>query len=279
MHLRNRIFVAFSFLTLVTIVTSVESQHEFGIDFDRNTFVLDGKPFRYISGSVHYFRLHPSKWLDRLRKVRAAGFNAVQIYVDWSLHEPEPDTYRFTDEADVEKFISLAAESNLFVILRTGPYMDAERDFGGLPPWLLTKEGIKLRSSDPRFLDRVDKWFAELLPRMKPFMVQSGGPVLMVQVENEYGSWGTVMGGCDTNYLAHLRDLIRQHLGNNTLLFSVDGYHYELLRCSLVADVYQTVDFGTGGKYNEAFKNMRSNTHFPYIHSDMPSMYVLFPGR
>ena len=159
--------------SLLIFVDYSDTQHDFGIDFDRDTFVLDGKPFRYISGSVHYFRLHPSQWLDRLRKVRAAGFNAVQIYVDWSLHEPEPDRYHFSNDADLERFLSLAVESNLFVILRTGPYMDAERDFGGLPPWLLTKKGIKLRSSDPRFLDRVDRWFAELLPKLKKFLVQS----------------------------------------------------------------------------------------------------------
>ena len=245
--------------SLLIFVDYSDTQHDFGIDFDRDTFVLDGKPFRYISGSVHYFRLHPSQWLDRLRKVRAAGFNAVQIYVDWSLHEPEPDRYHFSNDADLERFLSLAVESNLFVILRTGPYMDAERDFGGLPPWLLTKKGIKLRSSDPRFLDRVDRWFAELLPKLKKFLVQSGGPILMVQVENEYGSYGTVMGNCETKYLAHLRDLIRRHFWNNTLLFSVDGYQYNQLRCSQLADVYQTVDFGPGKIYTEAFKHMRSN--------------------
>ena len=116
-----------------------------------------------------------------------------------------PNRYDFSGGADVERFVSLAAESDLFVILRTGPYMDAERDFGGLLPWLLIKKGIRLRTSDHRFLDRVDKWFAQLLPRLKKFLVHSGGPILMAQVENEYGSYGTVVGKCETNYLAHLR--------------------------------------------------------------------------
>ena len=204
MMLLHTLTIAF----LLAIVNSSNVRHTFGIDYDRDTFVLDGKPFRYISGSIHYFRLHPDQWLDRLRKARAAGFNTVQIYVDWALHEPRPGRYHFSDGADVERFVSLAAESDLFVILRTGPYMDAERDFGGLPPWLLTKKGIRLRTSDPHFLDRVDKWFAQLLPRLKKFLVQSGGPILMAQVENEYGSYGTVVGNCETNYLAHLRDSV-----------------------------------------------------------------------
>jgi beta-galactosidase len=247
----------FSSLLSLAAVTSMAQQHSFGIDYDRNTFVLDGKPFRYVSGSIHYFRVHPALWNDRLTKVRAAGFNAVQIYVEWSLHEPSLGHFTFGGHANLDTFLHLAWDNGLFVVLRPGPFIDAERDFGGLPPWLLRDRDIKIRTSDKAYLDKVELWFDKLLPMLKPHLVQNGGPIIMVQVENEYGSYGTATNNCDLTYLVQLRDLIKRHLGNETLLFSTDGGSYEELRCSKIPGVYQTVDFGPGEGYQKNFNIMR----------------------
>lgn len=156
----------------------------FTIDYANDQFLKDGEPFRYMSGSIHYFRVEPSEWRDRLRKMRMAGFNALQTYVEWSSHEPEPGFYDFSGILDLETFLKTAQEEDLVVILRLGPFIDAERDMGGLPYWLLNRNpDMKLRTSDPSYLKYVDDWYSNvLLPKVKPLLYENGGPVIMVQV-------------------------------------------------------------------------------------------------
>ncbi len=221
-----------------------ESPHPpgFTVDRRRGIFLLDGHPFRYVSGSVHYFRVRPELWRDRLRKLRAAGFNAVQTYVEWSRHQPAESDAFVRVEDEVVRFVRTAGEEGLLVILRPGPFIDAERDLGGMPWWLLagkTQPPVRLRSSDPRFLAAVDRWLALLYGKLRPLMRHNGGPIIMVQVENEYGSYG-----CDLEYLSHLRDLALRHLGRRTFLFSTDGHAVKQVRCGRVPGVYSTVDFG-----------------------------------
>lgn len=227
----------------------------FTIDYANDQFLKDGEPFRYMSGSIHYFRVEPSEWRDRLRKMRMAGFNALQTYVEWSSHEPEPGFYDFSGILDLETFLKTAQEEDLVVILRLGPFIDAERDMGGLPYWLLNRNpDMKLRTSDPSYLKYVDDWYSNvLLPKVKPLLYENGGPVIMVQVENEYGSYGA----CDFAYTSHMRDLIRSGLGDNVLLFSTDGSGTGYLKCGKIPGVYSTVDFGSGGDVTKPFGAMR----------------------
>ncbi|XP_038646253.1 beta-galactosidase-like [Scyliorhinus canicula] len=121
----------------------------FRIDYEKNCFSKDGSCFRYISGSIHYFRVPHIYWKDRLQKMYMAGLNAIQVYVPWNYHETTPGVYDFSNSKDVEYFLSLAQEMGLFVILRPGPYICAEWELGGLPAWLLHNSTISLRSSDP----------------------------------------------------------------------------------------------------------------------------------
>lgn len=124
-------------------------QRTFTIDYGNNQFLKDGEPFRYISGSFHYFRAHQDSWEDKLRTMRAAGLNAVSTYVEWSMHNPKDGIYDWSGMANLEKFVQLANKEDLLVILRPGPYICAERDMGGFPYWLLTKyPNIKLRTAD-----------------------------------------------------------------------------------------------------------------------------------
>ncbi|KAK7067263.1 Beta-galactosidase-1-like protein, partial [Halocaridina rubra] len=243
------------------------SNRSFVIDYENDQFLKDGKPFRYISGSLHYFRTLPSEWRDRLRKLRMAGFNAVQTYVEWASHEKESNHLDFSGILDLPTFIKTAQEEDLLVILRAGPFIDAEREMGGLPYWLLSmNKNMKLRTSDPTYLERVDIWYTySLLPIIKPLLYENGGPIIMVQVENEYGSFPA----CDYNYTAHLRDLFRQVLGNSVVLFTTDGDGAGFLKCGKIPGVYATVDFGPGGDANDHFAAQRAvEPHGPLVNSE-----------
>uniref|UniRef100_A0A3Q2KUG6 Beta-galactosidase n=1 Tax=Equus caballus TaxID=9796 RepID=A0A3Q2KUG6_HORSE len=241
------------------------SQRTFKIDYSHNRFLKDGQPFRYISGSIHYFRIPRFYWKDRLLKMKMAGLNAIQTYVPWNFHEPQPGQYQFSEDHDVEYFIQLAHELGLLVILRPGPYICAEWDMGGLPAWLLEKQSIVLRSSDPDYLAAVDKWLGVLLPKMKPLLYQNGGPIITVQVENEYGSYFT----CDYDYLRFLQKLFHQHLGDDVLLFTTDGIFQKFLKCGALQGLYATVDFGSGINVTAAFQIQRkSEPRGPLINSE-----------
>ncbi|XP_078050628.1 beta-galactosidase [Augochlora pura] len=225
----------------------------FEVDYEGNQFLLDGKPFRYVSGSFHYFRAPKRYWRSNLRKLRAAGLNAVSTYVEWSLHEPEENQWQWSGDADLVEFLTIAEEEGLLVLLRPGPYICAERDFGGLPYWLLSRvPDIRLRTDDSRYMKYVERYLNELFRRVEPLLRGNGGPIIMVQVENEYGSYA-----CDHDYLNHLRDLMREKIGTKALLYSTDGNNENLLRCGHVDDVYTTVDFGTNANVTRSFEIMR----------------------
>ncbi|XP_065208143.1 beta-galactosidase-like isoform X1 [Planococcus citri] len=260
-------FVSFTvsvFLVLLQvqiIIASSSSFHSnpnrtFQIDYDKDVFLKDGKPFQYVSGSLHYFRVPNVYWQDRLRKYRAAGLNAVATYVEWSSHEPSPGKYQFDGDNDLEHFLDLAVKEDLLVILRPGPYICAERDFGGLPPWLLhLYPSIELRTDDSDFKKEVKRWFDVLMTRMKKYLYGNGGPIIMVQVENEYGKHYA----CNTNYKIWLKELLSSYVNDNAILFTFDEAS-PYLKCGAIPDVYATVNFGTRGSAAWYFANMREFT-------------------
>ncbi|GAA1986634.1 beta-galactosidase family protein [Catenulispora subtropica] len=208
-----------------------------GLDIADDGFHLDGRPFRIISGGLHYFRVHPEQWADRLDKARLMGLNTVETYVPWNLHAPRRGEFRTDGGLDLPRFIELARAAGLRVLLRPGPYICAEWEGGGLPSWLLAREDITLRSCDPFFLEAVAEYFAALLPLVEPYYATRGGPVLAVQVENEYGAYGS-----DTEYLARIAGLLRE-----------GGVEVPLFTCDQPADlerggldgVLRTVNFGS----------------------------------
>ncbi|MEU9593130.1 beta-galactosidase [Streptomyces sp. NPDC048193] len=183
----------------------------------RGTLLRDGRPHRVLAGSLHYFRVHPAQWADRLERVAAMGLNTVDTYVPWNFHEPRPGRYRFTGGHDVERFVRTAQETGLDVIVRPGPYICAEWDNGGLPVWLTGRPGMRLRSSHPPYLAEVARWFDELIPRLAALQAGRGGPVVAVQIENEYGSYGD-----DRGYLRWVRDALVER-GVTELLYTADG--------------------------------------------------------
>lgn len=212
-------------------------------------FVYDGNPVRILSGAIHYFRVVPEYWKDRLLKLKACGFNTVETYVAWNIHEPKPGKFCFEGIADIVRFIKTAWDLGLFVIVRPGPYICAEWEFGGLPAWLLAEPDIELRCYNKAFLDRVDRFYDELLPRLKPLLCTNGGPIIAMQVENEYGSYGN-----DKKYLNYLKEGMRKR-GIDVLLFTSDGPTDEMLQGGTLPDVYKTVNFGS--RPEQAFDKLK----------------------
>ncbi|XP_017154342.1 beta-galactosidase isoform X1 [Drosophila miranda] len=216
-----------------------EDPPKFTIDHESNSFVLNGEPFRYVAGSFHYFRAVPEAWRSRLRTMRASGLNAVDTYVEWSLHNPHDGVYNWEGIADVVKFLEIAQEEDFYIILRPGPYICAERDNGGLPHWLFNKyPSIKMRTSDSNYMAEVGKWYAELMPRLQHLLIGNGGKIIMVQVENEYGDYE-----CDKVYLNWLRDETEEYVNGNALLFTTDIPN-ERMSCGKIDNVFATTDFG-----------------------------------
>ncbi|GCB43686.1 beta-galactosidase [Streptomyces sp. NL15-2K] len=202
-------------------------------------FLLHGEPFRIISGALHYFRVHPDQWTDRLRKARLMGLNTVEMYLPWNLHEPEPGTLVLDGMLDLPRFLSLAQAEGLHVLLRPGPYICAEWDDGGLPAWLLSDPGIRLRTSDPRFTEAFDRYLDQLLPPLLPHLAANGGPVIAVQVENEYGAYGD-----DTAYLKHVEQALRSR-GVDELLFTCDQANAQHLAAGSLPGTVATGTFGS----------------------------------
>ncbi|MBO5213382.1 MAG: beta-galactosidase [Clostridia bacterium] len=221
---------------------------EFLIKEDR--FELDGKPLQIISGSIHYFRTVPEYWRDRLLKLKACGFNTVETYVPWNLHEPREGQFNFQGIADVERFIQTAADLGLFVIVRPSQFICAEWEFGGLPAWLLKDRNLSLRCADKAYLEKVDNYFKVLIPKLAKYQCTNGGPILMCQIENEYGSYGN-----DKEYLLFLERKMREY-GLNIPLFTSDGDAHYYLRGGTLPHIFKTANFGSRPK--ERFENLQS---------------------
>lgn len=213
-------------------------------EIEDDKFWRDGQPFQIIGGDLHYFRIVPEYWEDRLLRAKALGLNTIQTYVPWNLHEPTAGKWVFDGIADLESFLKICHKLGFLVMLRPGPYICGEWDLGGFPAWMLSiKPALKLRSSDPAFLQLVERWWQVLLPRVGSLLYENGGPIVMVQIENEFGSYGT-----DKIYLHHLVTLARKHLGNNIILYTTDGGTRETLEKGTIseANVFSAVDFTTG---------------------------------
>ena len=228
-------------------------------------FLLDGKPFQILSGEMHYARIPRAYWRDRLKKLRAMGLNTVSTYMFWNFHEPQPGEFTFRGRHDAAAFIRTAQEEGLWVILRPGPYSCAEWDFGGFPGWLLATPGMRVRSADPRFLRAARRYMLHVGVELAPLQVTRGGPILMTQVENEYGSFGN-----DHVYMEAIHNMLRD-AGFDVPLFTADGPTPRMLSGGTLPDVLSFINFGSNpAKQFEAFARFRT---------DVPRMCAEFyPG-
>ncbi len=205
----------------------------------KDQFVKDGKPIKLISGAVHYFRNMPDTWADIFEKMVAMGCNCVETYCAWNMHEKKPGEYDFTGNLDIASFIKTAEAAGLMVIVRPGPYICAEWEFGGLPWWIQSDENIEIRCSNPAYIKHFDRYLDHLLAEVRPYLSTNGGPVIMLQCENEYGYYGD-----DKEYLKYLRDgYIRR--GIDVPLFTSDGTSVTDLLDGYIDGCLPTLNFGS----------------------------------
>lgn len=202
-------------------------------------FLLDGEPFRILSGALHYFRVHPDHWADRIEKARLMGLNTIETYVPWNAHSPRPGVFDTDGILDLPRFLRLVGEAGMYAIVRPGPFICAEWDNGGLPPWLFREPGVGIRRHEPRFLDEVEKFLHQVSALVRPHQVDQGGPVLLVQVENEYGAYGD-----DRDYLQAVADMIRG-AGIDVPLVTVDQPVDAMLAAGGLDGVLRTSSFGS----------------------------------
>ncbi|MEU6496667.1 beta-galactosidase [Streptomyces sp. NPDC046984] len=202
-------------------------------------FLLDGAPFRVLSGAIHYFRVHPDHWRDRIRKARLMGLNTVETYVPWNLHEPRPGAWVDSGALDLDRFLRTINDEGMHAIVRPGPYICAEFTNGGLPTWLFKDPTVGVRRNEPRFMEAIGTYLARLMDIVVPLQIDNGGPVILVQVENEYGAYGD-----DAYYLDALTAMVRD-AGTTVPLTTVDQPQPHMLENGSRPGLHRTASFGS----------------------------------
>ena len=213
------------------------------------TFLLNGEPFVVKAAEIHYPRIPRPYWEHRIQMCKSLGMNAVCIYIFWNIHEQQEGQFNFTDNNDIAEFCRIAQKNGMYVIVRPGPYVCAEWEMGGLPWWLLKKKDIKLRERDPYFMERVKIFEEKVGEQLNPLTIQNGGPIIMMQVENEYGSYGE-----DKPYVSEIRDCLRGIYGKELELFQCDwSSNFEK---NGLDDLTWTMNFGTGANIDNQFRRL-----------------------
>ncbi|WP_405373716.1 MULTISPECIES: glycoside hydrolase family 35 protein [unclassified Microbacterium] len=202
-------------------------------------FELDGRPFRILAGALHYFRVHPDQWRDRIRKAKQMGLNTIETYVPWNAHAPREGEFDLTGALDLGRFLDDVQAEGMYAIVRPGPYICAEWDNGGLPAWLFRSGSVGIRRNEPRFLSAVEEYLRALAPVLVPRQIDRDGPILLVQIENEYGAYGS-----DADYLAALVDLNRA-VGLTVPFTTVDQPTPEMLEAGSIPGLHKTASFGS----------------------------------
>jgi beta-galactosidase len=202
-------------------------------------FLLDGEPHRILSGAIHYFRVHPDLWADRIRKAKLMGLNTIETYVAWNAHAPSPGVFDLTGGLDLGRFLDLVAAEGMHAIVRPGPYICAEWTNGGLPYWLFTDGTVGVRRNEPGFLGAVRAYLEALAPVLVPRQIDQGGPIVLVQVENEYGAYGS-----DASYLRALEQMHRD-IGLTVPFTSVDQPMGTMLEDGSLPTLHKTGSFGS----------------------------------
>lgn len=227
-------------------------------EISKNEFLRDGDPIKIISGAVHYFRNMPDTWEDIFKKLKALGCNCVETYCAWNMHEKQKGEYDFSGILDIAKFIKTAQKFDLMVIVRPGPYICAEWEFGGFPWWIQVDDDIEIRCKNPKYIECLDNYLDKLFEQIRPLLCTNGGPIIMLQCENEYGYYGD-----DKEYLRYLVESFRRK-GIDVPLFTSDGTKIDNLLDGAIDGVLPTLNFGS--RVEENFKA------FHKLYPDQPKM-------
>jgi hypothetical protein len=260
--MHRAIFLSLLLLASAACLGAAE-RHTFALAGD--DFLLDGKPFQIISGEMHPARIPDAYWRQRIRMAKAMGCNTVAVYVFWNYHETAEGRFDFTTgNHDIARFMRICQEDGLWVLLRPGPYVCAEWDFGGLPPYLLRIPDLKVRCLDTRYMAAAERYIRALARVVKPLQASEGGPILMVQIENEYGSYGN-----DRNYLERLRQ-VWQEAGIHMPFYTADGATTTMLEAGTLPGAAVGLDPGTSNAQFDLARRM--NPGVPVFASE------IYPG-
>lgn len=237
-----------SFLCMQTACVQQKNTGTFEIG-DR-AFLLNGEPFVIKAAELHYPRIPKPYWEQRIKMCKAMGMNTICLYIFWNYHEAEEGKFDFSGQKDIAAFCRLAQENGMYIIVRPGPYVCAEWEMGGLPWWLLKKKDIKLREHDPYFMERVQLFMDEIGKQLADLQISRGGNIIMMQVENEYGSYGV-----NKPYVAAIRDMVRKAGFTDVPLFQCDwNSNFEN---NALDDLLWTMNFGTGANVDDQFKRLK----------------------
>lgn len=245
--------IAFSLLLTIGVASGLLScsQKTTGtFEAGKGTFLLNGEPMVVKAAEIHYPRIPEPYWEQRIESCKALGMNTICLYVFWNLHEQEEGKFDFTGNKDIAKFCRLAQKHGMYVIVRPGPYVCAEWEMGGLPWWLLKKQDVQLRSLDLYYMERVGIFMKEVGKQLADLQITRGGNIIMVQVENEFGSYGT-----DKPYVSAIRNLVREAGFTDVPLFQCDWSSN--FTNNALDDLLWTVNFGTGANIEEQFKKLK----------------------
>ncbi len=245
-------FVAIAVMACLAVAAPAEAKVKGTGSFSvgTNSFLLDGQPFVVKAAELHYPRIPREYWEHRIEMCKALGMNTICMYVFWNIHEPREGEFDFTGQNDIAEFCRLADKHGMKIIVRPGPYVCAEWEMGGLPWWLLKKKDIQLRKLDPFFMERVRLFEKEVGKQLAPLTDKNGGPIIMVQVENEYGSYDT-----DKEYIRAIRDIVKESGFDNTVLFQCD-WSSNFTNNGL-DDLLWTMNFGTGANIDSQFSHLK----------------------
>ena len=238
-------------LLAVTLLANAAAQSRHSFAFRGDEFVYDGTPAQLISCEIHPARVPVEYWQHRIQMAKAIGCNTIAAYIFWNYHEPAEGRFDFTTgNRDIAKFFKLVQAEGLHGIVRPGPYVCAEWDFGGLPPYLLKDPELRVRSMYPRYMQAAEAYMGAFAKVIKPALVTNGGPILMLQVENEYGSYGN-----DRNYMTRLRDVWKAN-GIDVPFFTGDGPTPYMLEAGSLPGAAVGLDSGSDEKHWELARSI-----------------------
>ena len=246
--MKNKLLI--SLLVLFTFSSFSIAQNPGTFKVGKNIFLLNDEPTIIKAAELHYTRIPREYWAHRIAMCKALGMNAICMYIFWNIHEQEPGVFDFTGQNDIAEFCREAQKQGMEVIVRPGPYVCAEWEMGGLPWWLLKKEDVALRSLDPYYMERVKIFMNEVGRQLAPLQITNGGNIIMVQVENEFGSYGT-----DKPYIAAIRDIVKEAGFTDVPLFQCDWSSN--FTNNALDDLLWTVNFGTGANIDQQFEKLQ----------------------
>lgn len=247
--MKSRLAILF-FALCILLQGTVSATQKRMFEVGDKTFLLDGKPFVVKAAELHYPRIPKAYWEQRIKMCKALGMNAICLYVFWNYHEPEEGKFDFKDQKDIADFCRLVQKNGMYVILRPGPYVCAEWEMGGLPWWLLKRTDVKLRENDPYFLGKVKLFMHQVGKQLAGLQITRGGNILMVQVENEYGSYGI-----NKPYIEAIEQTLKDVEFTDVPLFQCDWNSN--FQNNALEDLLWTMNFGTGVNIDDQFKKLK----------------------